>query len=416
MIEALAKKMHEKEKKLNDWFLKKSEKVILPITISVDIRNAGYKISVVDTNVFPAGFNNLCNNFSKIAAENLSRYLETVRPKAKKVLLVPEAFTRNLNYFENIKALENLLKLAGYTVAVGFLGEPLPKDPQETKLPSGEILKLEQMRKNGNRVRVHSMEPDLLILNNDCSDGIPEVIQKIDQPVYPTPELGWHSRRKKHHFLIYCQLIEEIAKMLGTDCWRFCPITSAEHDVNMNMEADIERVAKRIEKVLGKIAEKYKKYEIIEKPYCFIKSSAGTFGLGMTHVESPEEFLHLNRKARQKLTSSKGKEIPSEFIIQEGIPTIDSFEKAPIEPVLYFIGGESVGGFFRIHEQKDNRTSLNAPGARFECLCFHKITEVKPGELTLHCKDHEDFFTIAKWLGKIATLAAGMEQQIVQSA
>ncbi|MDO8527284.1 MAG: hypothetical protein Q7T03_06330, partial [Deltaproteobacteria bacterium] len=61
-------------------------------------------------------------------------------------------------------------------------------------------------------------------------------------------------------------------------------------------------------------------------------------------------------------------------------------------------------------------SSLNAPGARFECLCFHKIKEVKPGELVLHCNDHEDFFTIAKWLGKIATLAAGLEERESQSA
>ena len=413
MINELAKKFHAKEKEIAEWFRERSKNIQLPITISVDIRNAGFKIAVVDTNVFPAGFNNLCNNFSKIAAQNFSQYLEAYVPKAKKVLIVPETFTRNIPYFENIKALEKLLKLAGYDVAVGFLGEPLPGDPHEITLPGGEVLKLEQMAKRGNSVQTISMTPDVLILNNDCSDGIPPTLQNITQPIYPTPELGWHSRRKKHHFLIYCQLIEEVAKILETDCWFLCPITTAEHDVDFGNEKDLERVAQGIEKVLQKTGEKYKKYGVDEKPYVFVKSSAGTFGLGMTHVESAEEFLNLNRKARQKLVSSKGKDIPSEFLIQEGIVTIDSFEGSPIEPVLYFVGGESIGGFFRIHEKKDNRTSLNAPGARFECLCFHKVKEVKPGHLELHCNDHEDFFTVAKWLGKIATLAAGMENQLM---
>ena len=31
----------------------------LPFYTSVDIRDAGYKMAVVDTNIFPAGFNNL---------------------------------------------------------------------------------------------------------------------------------------------------------------------------------------------------------------------------------------------------------------------------------------------------------------------------------------------------------------------
>ena len=44
---------------------------------------------------------------------------------------------------------------------------------------------------------------------------------------------------------------------------------------------------------------------------------------------------------------------------------------------------------------------------------LQKVKEVKPGHLELHCNDHEDFFTVAKWLGKIATLAAGMENQLM---
>src|SRR3989338_9968056 len=166
MINELAKKFHAKEKEIAEWFRERSKNIQLPITISVDIRNAGFKIAVVDTNVFPAGFNNLCNNFSKIAAQNFSQYLEAYVPKAKKVLIVPETFTRNIPYFENIKALEKLLKLAGYDVAVGFLGEPLPGDPHEITLPGGEVLKLEQMAKRGNSVQTISITPNLLIFNN----------------------------------------------------------------------------------------------------------------------------------------------------------------------------------------------------------------------------------------------------------
>ena len=416
MINTLAKQFKDKDKELLRWFETRAKGIRLPVTSSVDIRNAGFKIAVVDTNVFPAGFNNLCNNFSKIAAQNFKKYFETLNPGAKKILVIPEAFTRNWNYMEHLKALEKLLHLSGFEVAFGFLGDPLPADPYEIALPSGAKIVLQQLIKQGTKLRVNSMAPDILFLNNDCSNGIPEILQNVSQPMVPSPDLGWHSRRKKHHFEIYCQLVAEIAKILETDCWRMCPITYCERDVVIDNPQDMERIASRITKVLEKTKAKYKLYGIAETPYAFIKSNAGTFGLGMAHVSSAEEFLTLNRKGRQKLTSSKGGNRPSEFIIQEGVLTIDSFDGAPIEPVLYFVGGENVGGFFRVHEDKDSKASLNAPGARFECLCFHKIKEVKPGELVLHCDDHEDFFTIAKWLGKIATLAAGLEEQALQSA
>lgn len=88
---------------------------------------------------------------------------------------------------------------------------------------------------------------------------------------------------------------------------------------------------------------------------------------------------------------------------------------APIEPVIYYVGGEPVGGFFRIHHDKDTRASLNTPGARFATLCFHKDSEDVGKEIDLHCKDHDDFFTIAKWLGKIACLAVGMEEKAARN-
>ena len=240
------------------------------------------------------------------------------------------------------------------------------------------------------------------------SQGLLPLLKDVVQPIYPSPELGWHSRRKKTHFELYVQLAEEAAQILGIDPWELAPITHLEHEVDVGNPGDMERLSLCVARTLQEVAAKYRQYGIREKPYVFIKSNTGTFGLGMMHVESPEEILSLNRKGRQKLSASKGGTTPTEFLVQEGLPTIDSLEGAPIEPILYYVGGEPIGGFFRIHEQKDARASLNAPGAKFECLCFHKVKERK-GNLVLHCDDHENLFLAAKWLGKIASLAAGLE-------
>lgn len=409
MITEITKKLKAGQAKLETWFQAKSKGMTMPATTSVDIRNAGFKIAVIDTNVFPSGFNNLCRNFSKRTGQLFKDYFRKVSPKAKKVLILPETFTRNLPYLQHLKRLETVLKEANFQVAIGFLKE-LPQDPFEIAV-NGDPLMLEQLGKTKNRLQVKSMEPDLILLNNDCTEGIPPILEGVSQSIVPSPKLGWHSRRKKHHFEIYCGLVEEMAHLLGMDCWLFCPITFCEHDVDTSRPEDIERVAKSVEKVLNKTAKKYQQYGINEKPYAFVKSNSGTFGLGQIHVASAEDILNLNRKARQKLQASKGGERPSEFIIQEGVMTIDSFEGSPIEPVLYYVGGELAGGFFRIHENKDNQASLNTPGASFKTLCFHKDKEEVGKEINLHCEDHNDFFEIAKWLGKIATLSVALEEK-----
>ena len=54
-----------------------------------------------------------------------------------------------------------------------------------------------------------------------------------------------------------------------------------------------------------KIAAKYKQHSIDEKPYLFLKSDSGTYGMGVMAVENPEDIIHLNRKNRNNLLSDK---------------------------------------------------------------------------------------------------------------
>lgn len=412
----IAELFRKKEEALKDWYAERCRGVLLPVTVSVDIRNADFKMAVVDTNIFPAGFNNLCNTFSRTAAEKFRDYFQSFHPKAEKILIIPETFTRNIPYFHNVKAIEKLLRQAGFTTAVGYLGENLPETPLTVDLGNGESLTLEAVERTDARVRTASMDPDLLFLNNDCSGGIPEILKSLEQPVYPDPVLGWHNRSKKHHFEIYCQLIGEMGKILETDPWHFCPITICEREIDIHAPKDQERLADAVAGILKKVQEKYDRYRIGDRPYVFVKSNTGTFGLGLTHVQSPDEILRMSRKERQSLSRAKGGTSRGEFLIQEGIKTIDDLHGAPVEPVLYFAGGNPIGGFFRIHEGKDVWASLNAPGARFESLCFHKVEDGAPEDLHLHCDDHNDFFKAAFWLGKIAALAVGLEAKALQSA
>ena len=61
-----------KRKQVDSWFEGKSQGLDFPIYSSVDIRDAGVKLASVDANIFPAGFNNICD-VDQEAAKNLFR-------------------------------------------------------------------------------------------------------------------------------------------------------------------------------------------------------------------------------------------------------------------------------------------------------------------------------------------------------
>ena len=42
------------------WFDRLSEELPFPFYSSFDIRDSGFKLGPVDANIFPAGFNNIC--------------------------------------------------------------------------------------------------------------------------------------------------------------------------------------------------------------------------------------------------------------------------------------------------------------------------------------------------------------------
>ena len=59
IIETLDTLFSSKEKDIDAWFEKQYKNSPPPFYSSVDLRHSGYKIAPVDTNLFPAGFNNL---------------------------------------------------------------------------------------------------------------------------------------------------------------------------------------------------------------------------------------------------------------------------------------------------------------------------------------------------------------------
>lgn len=408
MIRDLAKKICAKKEDIDRWHqyhLDDLQGPLIPVYSSVDIRNSGFKISVVDTNLFPAGFNNLCETFSEKAADAFKLFFRKYHPSVQKILIFPEEHTRNIHYWKNISALSRILKEAGFETQVGSASTLFPY-PFHVEIDKNSTVTVHRLFLKDGFLQTKNFVPDAILINNDLSAGTPEYLKGLHQLLIPSPHLGWHRRRKSDHFIFYEQLIREMSEILEIDPWLLFPLMSVETGVDFSDTICLKHLEETANRLLSQIRQKYLQYGIPREPYLFIKNNAGTYGIGVTHIDSGKRFLELNRKTRNKLESAKGGQRVNEYILQEGIPTADFYRGKPLEPVVYLVGGEAAGTFFRIHEQKNEFENLNAPGMSFGCLCFHKMDSSKC-DLTYDNKD--DLFLVTALLGRVASLAAALE-------
>lgn len=331
-----------------------------PFYSSLDIRHAGFKLAPVDSNLFPAGFNNLSPAECEAAAEQMKEYLSTHYPDAKNILLYPELHTRNQYYATNVWVIQELLMQAGYAVVIATAE---PTYCIETS--DGKWLEVMQATQKEGRLCLTNCEkfcPDMVILNNDLSGSVPPVLQGLSIPVMPPVKLGWHTRRKSAHFTAYNMLAHEFGAEFGIDPWLISTFSGACGEVNFKEKTGLECVAENVTAMLPKIAAKYAEHGIAEAPYIYIKSDYGTYGMGIMTARSPQDVFEINKKDRNKMNMVKGNTENHQVMLQEGVPTIDTIDSHTAEAVVYCLGGEPIGLFFRTNDQKDAYTNLNSPG------------------------------------------------------
>ncbi len=351
--------------KIEAWFRQQWCAHKPPFYGSVDIRNAGYKMASIDMNLFPGGFNNLNPNFIQLAAHAAQDAVERSCPQAKSVLIVPENHTRNTFYLQNVLALSNILRSAGFEVRVGSLN-PEISEPTELETALGDTLLLEPLQRTRERVHLaDGFSPCLVLLNNDLSGGIPEILQGISQTVLPPLHGGWTTRRKTAHFAAYDQVAAEFAELIGIDEWQINPYFEQISGLDFQEREGEDALAEAVERMLAKIQAKYDEKGIADKPFVIVKADAGTYGMGVMSVKSGEEVRSLNRKNRNKMAKIKeGLEV-NEVIVQEGIYTYETLGGAVSEPVVYMMDRFVIGGFFRVHEGRGTDENLNATGMLF---------------------------------------------------
>lgn len=356
---------------IEHWFRKQWLEHTPPFYSSVDLRNSGFKLAPVDTNLFPGGFNNLNPDFLPLCVLAMQNAVEKICPEARGVLLIPENHTRNQFYLQNVAQLVTILKQAGMRVRVGSL---LPEITQPTtlELANGSALTLEPLVRRGKRLGVEDFDPCVIVLNNDLSAGVPDILKNLEQTVLPPLEAGWYARRKSKHFAAYHQVSDQFSKLVGIDPWLIDPYFAVCNQVNFQEKVGEECLAAQVDTVLQQIRVKYAEYGVKYDPFVIVKADAGTYGMGIMTVKDASEVRDLNRKQRNKMAVVKEGLQVSDVLVQEGVYTFEDLDGAVAEPVVYMIDRHVVGGFYRVHTERGVDENLNAPGMRFEPLAFEQ--------------------------------------------
>jgi glutamate--cysteine ligase len=388
------------------WFRTQCLEHQVPFYTSVDLRNSGFKLAPVDTNLYPGGFNNLNPEFLPLCVHAAMSAVQKICPDTRRFLLVPENHTRNLHYLQNVAVLKRILEGAGLEVRVGSMIPDL-QGPLELDTSAGEKLLLEPIQRRGNRVGVEGFDPCAVLLNNDLSAGVPSILRGIEQDILPPLAAGWTTRRKSHHFHVYDRIAESFGSLVGIDPWLVNPAFSQCGKVNFAEKEGEDCLATNVEYVLNEIREKYQHYGIKEQPFVIVKADAGTYGMGIMTVKSADDVRNLNRKTRTKMSTIKEGQPVHEVIIQEGVYTFESVDGAVAEPVVYMVDQFVVGGFYRVHTGRGIDENLNSPGAEFRPLAFE--TDCHSPDCGGAPGDPPNRFYTYGVIARLAMLAAAVE-------
>jgi glutamate--cysteine ligase len=417
LITALNGPINELEQRILDsmpaierWFRLEWMEHTPPFYSSVDVRNAGFKLAPVDTNLYPAGWNYLTPAMLPLAVQAAMVAIEKICPEAKSLLLIPEYHSnhaRNTFYLSSIAQLRRIFHMAGLNVRIGSI-DPDIQQNTTVELPDGESILLEPVIRSGRRLGVKNFDPCTILLNNELNKGLPGILEELhEQFVLPPLHASGSIRRKSTHYRSYEDVCRRFGKLLGVDPWLINPMFNTCEGVDLAQATGLDGLAAHVDALLAKIKKKYKEYGITEKPFAVVKtnhSSAAGKGTGVLMLRQGSELKdHKDLPPLKALSGLNG-----ELIVQEGVLTKERMNDAVAEPVVYMMDRYVVGGFYRIHADRGMDENLCSPGSRYVPLAFADNSELpKPGMKPGASAPNR--FYMYGVIGRLAMLAASYE-------
>ncbi|QHE88469.1 glutamate--cysteine ligase [Hydrogenophaga sp. BPS33] len=406
-INELEQRILESTPVIERWFRLEWMEHTPPFYSSVDVRNAGFKLAPVDTNLYPGGWNHLTPEMLPLAVQAAMAAIEKICPEAKNLLLVPENTTDTF-YLSNLAQLQRIFYMAGLNVRLGSLSNDI-KSPKTIELPGGDKVVLEPLIRSKRRLGLKNFDPCTILLNNDLSAGVPGILEDLhEQYLLPPLHGGWPTRRKSHHFKAYEEVSKRFGKLLGMDPWLINPMFNQCGQVDFNADEGLECLRSNTDALLGKIRRKYKEYGINEKPFVVVKADNGTGGMGIMTVRDAKDIDNLSDKTKARMAVGQAGQEVHEVIIQEGVLTNERINSAVAEPVVYMMDRYVVGGFYRVHATRGVDENLNAPGSGYVPLAFEQSAQLpQPGQKPGASVPNR--FYMYGVIGRLAMLSASYE-------
>ena len=415
LITALTGPINELEQRILDsmpaierWFRLEWMEHTPPFYSSVDVRNAGFKLAPIDTNLFPGGWNNLTPEMLPLGVQAAMAAIEKICPEARNLLVIPENGQPSSFYLANLAQMQRIFNMAGLNVRLGSI-DPAVKKATTFELQNGEHVTLEPVIRGKRRLGLKDFDPCTILLNNDLSAGVPGILEDIhEQYLLPPLHAGWPTRRKSTHFKCYEEVSKRLGKLLGVDPWLIHPLFDRCANLDLTAEAGLSSLQTQVDAVLTRVKRKYKEYGIKEKPFVVVKADHGTHELGFVTVRDAKDMQVLQTRIQTLTKDRTTPWLAHDFIVQEGVLTQERLNDAVAEPVIYMMDRYVVGGFYRVHAGRGVDENLNAPGAGFVPLAFEHSTQlpqpgVKPGASV------PNRFYMYGVVGRLAMLAASYE-------
>ena len=406
-INELEARILESMPAIERWFRLEWMEHTPPLHTSVDLRNAGFKLAPVDTDLFPAGFNHLSPDVRPLAVQAAMAAIEKICPEARNLLIIPRPGVTDPFYLSNLEWLMQVFAMAGLNVRLGNLDKTAA--PQTLVLPERGDTVVEPTQRQRGRLGLKDFDPCTILLNTDVPPAQLSALQSLPtQFLLPPLHAGSASRRKTTHFHNYEEVAKKFAKLLGMDPWLINPMYGRCGEVNLADPTGLDCVQATADALLTKVRRKYKEYGINEKPFVVVKSDIGDgSGAGFMTVRDARDVPELARRHRRASDRAEMEGV-TEAIVQEGVPTCERVNQLVAEPVVYMIDRYVVGGFYRVHAERGIDESLSAPGSMFVPLAFAESGALpKPGAKPGASAPNR--FYMYGVIGRLAMLAAAYE-------
>ncbi|MFO0472305.1 MAG: glutamate--cysteine ligase [Pseudomonadota bacterium] len=375
-----------------------------PFYASVDLRNAGFKLAPVDTDLFPRGFNHLTEEMLPLAVQAAMAAIEKICPEAKNLLIVPQDDDGPF-HAEHLERLVRIFTMAGLNVRLGSL-DPSLATPRRIALPGGGALAVEPLVRSRRRLGLKDFDPCTILLNHDLAGGTPKLLEGLhEQYLLPPLHAGWVVRRKSRHFQSYEEVAKKFAKLLGMDPWLITPMSGGTVRLATDDRRGLESLKAAADALLARLRRKHKEYGIADKPFVVVKADDGSRGAGVVSLRDAAELDSGGRWAASPLAA--GEEV-RELLVQEGVATNERINDAVAEPVVCTMDRYVIGGYYRVHAGRRADENLSSPGSTFVPLAFapsHQLPRpgVAPGA------SPPNRFYMYGVIGRLAMLAAAYE-------